>query len=128
MTLLHICQSNPHQITINYDENIFYTDCSNPISLGYINKNILTGCEVNAEDAVIAFDGSILKQANIDINTLRTNISFSINLVNNYNEKFECNVNIQDDLKSDDEDIYAGYLMKVINPKGSEFNFIKVSD
>lgn len=126
--LFNVVNTNEKNENANYDENIFYTDCSNPISLGYINKNILTGCEVSNEEGSIAFDGSILKSANINLEDLEATISFSINITNNYNEKFVCNVTIDNDLTSEDEGIYSGYLMKILNTKDDEYKFIKVSD
>lgn len=126
--LFTIPRNNEENENANYDQNIFYTDCSNPISLGYINKNILTGCEVSNDLGTIAFDGSILKLANVDVKDLATTISFSINITNNYNEKFVCNLTINNDLTSEDEGIYSGYLIKMLNPEGEKYNFIKVSD
>ena len=37
-----ILNTNQESDDMNYDEANFYTDCSNPISLGYLNKNIVT--------------------------------------------------------------------------------------
>ena len=124
--LFNITRTNEENKTANYDHNIFYTDCSNPISLGYINKNILKGCEVSKEVGTIAFDGTILKSAGVDVKDLKTNISFSINITNNYNEKFVCNLSLDIDLESEEEGIYSGYLIKMLNPEGDEYNFIKV--
>ena len=31
------------------DGNVFYTDCSNPIVLGYLNKDLLTNCRIGAD-------------------------------------------------------------------------------
>lgn len=124
--LFNITRTNEEDKKANYDYNIFYTDCSNPISLGYINKNILTGCTVSQEIGTIAFDGTILKSAGINVKDLKTNISFSINITNNYNEKFVCNLSLDIDLESEDEGIYSGYLIKMLNPEGDKYNFVKV--
>ena len=121
--------TNEENSEVNYDENVFYTDCSNPISLGYINKNILTGCTVDGTNASIENNGTILQMAGIDISELEAKISFSIHLVNNYNEEFVCNLIIDNDLTStneDDEGIYNGYLMKVIDTSDEKYNFLKV--
>ena len=83
--LFNITRTNDEDEEANYDHNIFYTDCSNPISLGYINKNILEGCAVSKDLGTIAFDGRILKSANIDKDDLNSKISFSINITNNFN-------------------------------------------
>ena len=114
---------------MNYDENVFYTDCTNPISLGYINKNILTGCTVDGTNASIENNGTILEMAGIDISKLKSTISFSIHLINNFNEEFVCNLSIDNDLTStneEDEGIYNGYLLKVIDTSDEKYNFLKV--
>ena len=128
--LFNVVNSNEKNREANYDENIFYTDCSNPISLGYINKNILTNCEVNSNNASISFDGSILADAGINLEELNTKITFTIHIVNNFNEKFICNVKIENDLTAEDgeDSIYSGYLMKIINPVDNEYNIIKIDD
>ena len=124
--LFNITRTNEENKNANYDHNIFYTDCSNPISVGYINKNILKGCQVSKELGTVAFDGTILKSAGIDVKELETKISFSINITNNYNEKFVCNLSLDIDLDSEEEGIYSGYLIKMLNPEGDKYNFIKV--
>lgn len=126
--LFKIINTNSKNISANYDENIFFTDCSNPISLGYINKDLLTNCTVN-DTGSITFDGSILKSANVDLKEMETSISFTIHLKNNYNEEFMCNVNVDNFLKEDSENgktIYDGYVMKVINVPEDKLNFLKI--
>ncbi len=125
--VFNIVNSNEKNKSANYDENIFYTDCSNPISLGYVNKNILKNGMINTNNASLAFDGSILKDAGIDIEKLNATISFTIHIINNYNEEYICNVQLKNDLTAE-EGIASGYLMNIINPKSNELNFIKVSD
>lgn len=109
----------------NYDENVFYTDCSNPISLGFINKNIITNASITNTGA-LSLDGSILKLANVDLDKIATTIEFTIHLTNNYNESFLCTVKIDNNLQKEatNENIYSGYLMQVINC-GDEYTFIK---
>ncbi len=125
--LFNVVNSNEKNRSANYDENIFYTDCSNPISLGFINKNILTNCEVSSDNASIAFDGSILAAAGIDLESLDATITFSLHLINNYHEEYVCNIKIENDLTSE-EGIYSGYLMKIITPTENEYDFIKITD
>lgn len=126
--LFSILNTNPKNDLANYEEPIFYTDCSNPISLGFINKNILTNCEVGEETGTITFDGSILKAANVNLEDLKTKVSFTINITNNYNEKYACNVELDLDLTSENQEIYSGYLVKMFKPVGVEYNFVKISN
>lgn len=126
--LFNIVNTNEKNRESDYNNSIFYTDCSNPISLGYINKNILIGCEVGNETGTITFDGTILKNAGIDLKDLEAKISFSINIINNYNEKYVCDFSIENSLESEEEGIYSGYLMKVLNPEKDQYKFIRVED
>ncbi len=126
--LFSVLNTNPKNDLANYDDPIFYTDCSNPISLGLINKNILTNCEVSEETGSITFDGSILRGANVNLKDLKTKVSFTINVTNNYNEKYACNVELDIDLESENQEIYSGYLVKMFKPQGVEYNFVKVSN
>lgn len=126
--LFKVTNTNEKDSSSDYNDNIFYTDCSNPISLGFVNKNLLTGCEVNSTNGSITFDGSILRSANVDLKGIEPTISFTIHLTNNYNEKFTCNLNFDVELSADDGGIYNGYVMKVLNTEDIKYNFIKVSD
>ena len=127
--LFKVLNSNDQNSEANYDEPVFYTDCSNPISLGYINKDILTNCEVNSNNASISFDGSILKNAGVALKDLDFKLSFNLHLVNNYNEEFVSNIVIDNKLsdKDGDDGIYSGYMMQIINPQDDQYKFIKVS-
>lgn len=109
----------------NYNESNFYTDCSNPISLGYINKNIITNAAITNTGA-LSLDGSILKLANVDLDEISATIEFTIHLINNYNESYFCKLKIDNELEetSKNESIYSGYYMKVLN-FDDEYTFIK---
>lgn len=126
--LFKVINTNQKDSESDYNNNIFFTDCSNPISLGFINKNFLTGCEVNSTNGTITFDGSILKSANVNLKEIEPTISFKIHITNNYNEKFICNLSFKVDLSATDGGIYNGYVMKVLNTEDVKYNFMKVSD
>lgn len=124
--LYRVVNTNSKNDDAIYDEPVFYTDCSNPISLGYINKNVLENCAVSSTGGSISFDGSILKGANIDLDTLKTQIMFTVHVKNNYNEEFICNLTIDNDLNTEAREIDSGYLLKVLTDH--EFKFLKVSE
>ena len=124
--LYRVVNTNSKNDDARYDEPVFYTDCSNPISLGYINKNILENCAVSSTGGSISFDGSILKGANVDLDTLKTQITFTVHVKNNYNEEFICNISIDNDLNTPAREIDSGSLLKVLTDH--EFKFLKVSE
>ena len=127
--LFKVYRNNNEYENANFEQPTFYTDCSNPISLGYVNKNLLTGCEVNSDNGSITFDGAILKSADIDLKTIEPTLGFTINIINNQNEKFVCNLNLKVDLSSKaEEEIYTGYVVRIINTDDEKYNFLKTSD
>ena len=98
----------------DYTNPTFFTDCSNPITVGMLNKNVLEHCTAS-NDGTLALDGSILKNAGVNLEELLTVISFKVHLKNNLNEEFVCNVVLENDLGNGTETIYDGYLLKVLS-------------
>ena len=125
--LFNVLNTNEKNKNADYDANVFYTDCSNPISLSLVNKNILTGCEVN-NNGSLTFDGSILEKAGINLEGLKTKISFVVHIINNYEEAFLCDVAFDIDLTKNNNAIYKGFAKQEIKAKDEEFNFIKVHE
>ena len=123
-----IAHSNDDQLEIGYDNSVFFTDCSNPISLGFVNKDLLTNCAIGNVDGEILFDGSILRNANVDLEDVHAKISFTIHLRNNLDESFVCNVDIDNSLEDAQNSIYSGYIMKIHDTDGMNYNFFKVSE
>lgn len=110
--------------TNDYTAPVFFTDCSNPVTLGMLNKNILEHCTAS-NDGTLALNGSILKNAGVNLEDLKTRISFTIHLKNNLNEEFICKVAIDNDLGDGANSIYDGYLMKVLSSDDLDLKFFK---
>lgn len=115
--VLHTNQENQKEI---YDEPVFYTDCSNPISLEYLNYDIVTGYKMNENNSVL-FDGSILKAAGIKKKDIDCKIKFKINIINNDDEKYSCPINFNLPLS----DIFNGTTMKAKNLDGKQYIFFR---
>ena len=118
--IFNVVQTNEQDGNANYDDATFYTDCSNPISLEYLNYNLVEGYQVE-ENNQLTFDGSILKNAGISTNDLNCKVKFKINIINNKNEKFSCWVNLKLPL----DDIYEGTTMKQMTTSENELVFFK---
>ena len=61
---------------------------------------------------------------------LKSVIKFSIHLINNYDEEFVCNLEINNDLESEtegDEGIYSGNIIKVIDTRDAKYDFLKIN-
>ena len=109
----------------NYDEANFYTDCSNPISLGYINKNIVKSYAVSEKQNSVSYDGKLFKSANIKIDNINSKISFEIHIKNNQNKEFVTFVVLDNNLDNEKNEIYEGYVLKAQNTDDAKYNFIQ---
>ena len=113
---------------INYEEPQVYADCSNPITLEYINNNIKENEIISDIKNDIVFDGSLLRRTQVFLSDIQTTISFRINIVNNYNQRFVSNVYINIPLEDENtgETIYNGKFVKKIEQKNYS-KFFRVS-
>ena len=121
----NIVNTNSENENHDYSTPTFYTDCSNPISLGYLNKDILTNYAATQEANTISFNGKVLQEANVNLNDISYVLSFRINIVNNLGEKFVYNMSLDVNLNDDSNSIYNGYVYKGINASGKEYQFFK---
>ena len=119
----NIVNTNSENENHDYSTPTFYTDCSNPISLGYLNKDILTNYSATQEANTISFNGKVLQEANINLADISYILNFRINIVNNLSEKFVYNMALNIDLN--DTNIYNGYIYKGINASGKQYQFFK---
>ena len=116
----NVLTTNEENNVADYEEPTFYADCSNPISLKYIN-------EISAEYTVeknssATFDGSILEKVGIKPEDINARISFRINLVNNKDEYYSNYVSFRIPLN----DINKGTSIKSRTTVGSEYNFFTI--
>ena len=116
-----IVSTNKENESNNYDEPTFFTDCSNPINLGYLNKDLLTKYSVSNESSTVTFNGKVLKEANISLDDINYNLKFTIHIVNNLNEKFSYNMNLDVNL----DGIYDGYTYRAKSTSGNEYRFFR---
>lgn len=100
--------------TENYDYYStpnFFIDCSLPITLKYINSDILKNYKISNTEP-LNFNGKILKNSNISLDDLETTISFCINIVSNDNKLYKYNMNVDIPLTTSDysildQDVYV---------------------
>jgi len=121
----NIVNTNSENENHDYSNPTFYTDCSNPISLGYLNKDILTNYSATQEVNTVSFNGKVLQEANVNLNDISYILSFRINIINNLGEKFVYNMSLNVNLNDDNGGIYNGYVYKGINASGKEYQFFK---
>lgn len=115
-----IVSTNEQNNEANYDEATFYADCSNPISLKYINE-ISTEYTVSKNSSAV-FDGSILGKVGIKPEDINAKIKFRINIINNKDEYYSNYVNFRIPLN----DIEKGTSIKSKTTVGNEYSFFTI--
>lgn len=116
----NVIHTNNENEQANYNEPTIYTDCSNPITLEYLNYDIKTNYKMN-EDSKVSFDGNILESSGITPLDISCKVRFKINIINNKNEKYSCPINFDIPL----EDIYKGTTMKAKNANSENDVFFR---
>ena len=120
----HIVNTNEENNNTDYGSPTFYADCSNPITLEYMNQDIITNYAASSDSNTISFNGKVLQEAGINLNDINYSLNFTIHIVNNLNEEFICPVRLKVDLSGEDGGIYKGYKYDNTSVSGYEYNFI----
>lgn len=122
----NIIYTNDQNTNNNYDEPTFYTDCSNPISLGFINKDIVKNFVASeSNENAVSFNGKVLKESGIKIEDIEACISFDIHIKNNLDQDFKTNIKLKTLIDEDDTAIYDGYIIKIYKQL-EEGTFLKI--
>ena len=107
--------------------NSFYTDCSEPLILSYVNESMVENRDISSSSEKIVLDGSILKYLGVNLDDLDYKISFTVHIENNLGEKFYCNCSLDVKLESGDgQGIYSGYIIQIFDLSQGDFRFKKV--
>jgi hypothetical protein len=122
----NVVYTNEDNDKSDYIDPTFYTDCSNPITLGYMNKNIVKNYSVTEQGTEIKFDGSILQATNVELDDLKSNVSFDIHIKNNLDEEFVCNIGFEVPIQSDTKNIYEGYMYSMQKDLQDTYKFFKI--
>lgn len=123
--VFEIISNNVDNERSDYTKPVFYADCSNPITLNYMNRDIVTGYAVSAEDAQIKFDGSILQSVGVNLADIACRVSFDIHMKNNLDQNFACSVGIDIPLSNENKTIYSGYMYGMQNELQNQYRFFK---
>lgn len=121
-----IIKTNEANENNNYENPVFYADCSNPIVLGYINKNIVENYDLNKSNGLVSYDGRIFETLGIDLKKISPTISFSIHIKNNIDEHFVCDVKLKLDMESDEGSIKSGYFIEIMDNINEKIFFKEV--
>lgn len=122
----NIVNTNVENENYDYSKPTFYTDCSNPISLGYMNKDILTDYSVSEGTTSVSYNGKVLQEAGISLDELKYTLSFKIHIINNLNEEFVYQMSIDVDLNDENNGMATnGYVYKGQNTQGTQYEFFR---
>lgn len=95
---------------IGYSIPILFQDLSNPITLKYVNSNIVNSFKISNDNKLI-FNGSLLKKAQINPKDIENQISFCINIKTGddriITKKIEISIPLED---NDGNSIYDGNI------------------
>ncbi len=108
-----IIYTNEENENSNYETPIFFADCSNPITIGYINQNIVNHYQVTKENGLVSFDGRIFNNMDMNLKELSPKISFTIHLKNNLDEEFICNMSANLPLETEEGSVKSGYIIQI---------------
>ena len=100
----------------DYSKPVIYSNCQNPITLEYVNSNMEENTVISDISTSLTYDGSLLKKGGILLSQMECTLSFTITIINNYNQKFVATIYIDIPLEDSmsGENIYDGKLIKNI--------------
>lgn len=96
---------------LDYSTPTLFNNCANPITLCYVNSNIKNNNYVLPNSiSNIAYNGSLLKNCGITLNSISCKITFDVIIINNLDEKFTCPISFNIPLSTEKTTIYDGSL------------------
>lgn len=119
----NVINTNEQNNATDYNSPTFYTDCSNPITLGYLNNDIVQNYSISNDTNIVSYNAKVLKEANINLEDINNTLNFTIHIVNNANHKFSCNMSI--DIALDEDFLNNGYSYISIPVSGDEYRFVR---
>ena len=116
-----VIKDNLNNSSKQYTYPTFYTDCSNPITLGYINKNVINNYSISGKTNTVSFNSKVLKNTSMNLDDISTTIKFTVHIVNNAGHKLSCNMKV--DITFDNDFVNNGYSYITIPLSGNEYKF-----
>ncbi len=122
----NVVNTNDENESADYNKPTFYTDCSNAISLGYVNSGIVKNYSIHDDVNSVVFNGKILEQSGVNLADIDFNLKFDVHIKNYDDDCFVYHANMNVNLNTDSQEILGGYLYQSRNnTSGSEYVFFK---
>ncbi len=109
---------------IDFNSPVLYNNAANPITLSYVNSNIITNYTLSDTISNLSYDGNLLKACNITLNSIACKIAFNMIIENNLSEKYNCPMVLTMPLSTENSTIYDGKLVLTDNV---DYRFIKTN-
>lgn len=119
----NVIRNNEQNSNADYNKPTFYTDCSNPITLGYLNSDIVQNYSISDTTNTVSYNAKILKEAGVILDDINNTINFTIHIVDNTNKKFYCNMSVN--LALDDDFLNNGYSFISLPITEGEYKFFR---
>lgn len=107
---------------IDFSEPVLYNNAANPITLCYVNSDLVNNYTLEDTISNISYNGTLLKMCNITLNSISCKLSFLITIENNQNEIYTCPIILTIPLSTEKSTIYDGSLVLTDN---TNYHFIK---
>ena len=107
---------------IDFTSPVLYNNAANPITLSYVNSNIVNNFTLADDISNLSYDGNLLKACNITLNSIACKISFNMIIENNLDETYTCPMILNVPLSTENSTIYDGTLTLVDKV---DYKFIK---
>ena len=97
--------------TVDYTKPSFYTDCSNPLTLSYVNSNVYSSLIIKNNASSVTFDGSLLQKSGTKLSNIQATVNFTIHIENALGEEYICDVEIPIPLEDESQSILDGHYV-----------------
>lgn len=105
---------------LQYNTPTFFTDCSNPITLKYVNHSIKNNYQITSNEPVF-FNGKLLEMAKIPLENLNSTIAFTIHIISNNNNAYFYQLSLPIPLENENNSILEGSIFMEKTLENSKF-------
>ena len=108
---------------LDYSKPEIYADCTNPITIEYLNNGLKKNHIISDISQELTFNGTLLRRAEVILGNLICGVSFNVHIINFYDQHFIANVYIEIPLNDDTNgtSIYDGSIEKEISKANIKF-------
>ncbi len=110
----NVVNSSNSENDMIYSIPIFFEDLSNPITLKYMNYDIIKNYTISNEEDVI-FNGNLLQRAGVNLESIKSKIYMNLNIITKDDEVHIFPLELQIPLQNEEKSIYDGGVKIIEN-------------